>query len=89
MPPSGHYSGSQLRTPWQAIGAKGVNVMASKLMLALFPVNTKFFKLQISDGALAKDPDVDAQARSEIDLVLSKMERVVSRGTSDQPAARY
>lgn len=89
MPPSGHYSGSQLRTPWQAIGAKGVNVMASKLMLALFPVNTKFFKLQISDGALAKDPDVDAQARSEIDLVLSKMERVVMQSiaeTSDRVA---
>jgi hypothetical protein len=83
MPPSGHYSGSKLWTPWQAVGAKGVNVMASKLMLSLFPVSTKFFKLQISDGALAKDPDVDAQARSEIDLVLSKMERVVMQHVNE------
>lgn len=83
MPPSGHYSGTKLRTPWQAVGAKGVNVMASKLMLSLFPVNTKFFKLQISDGALAKDPEVDAQARSEIDLVLSKMERVVMQHVNE------
>ena len=77
MPPSGHYGGSSLKTPWQSVGAKGVNVMASKLMLSLFPISTKFFKLQISDGALAKDPSIDAAARSEIDLVLSKMERVV------------
>lgn len=83
MPPSGHYSGTQLKTPWQAVGAKGVNVMASKLMLSLFPISTKFFKLQISDGKLAQDPEVDAQARSEIDLVLSKMERVVMQDVNE------
>lgn len=83
MPPSGHYSGTKLPTPWQAVGAKGVNVMASKLMLALFPVSTKFFKLQISDGKLAQDPEVDAAARSEIDLVLAKMERVVMQHVNE------
>jgi hypothetical protein len=57
--------------------------MASKLMLSLFPVNTKFFKLQISDGKLAQDPELDAAARSEIDLVLSKMERVVMQHVNE------
>ena len=83
MPPSGSASGTKLQTPWQAVGAKGVNVMASKLMLSLFPVNQKFFKLQISDGKLAQDPEVDAAARSEIDLVLSKMERVVMQHVNE------
>lgn len=83
MPPSGHFNGTNLKTPWQAVGAKGVNVMASKLMLSLFPVNTKFFKLQISDGKLAQDPELDAAARSEIDLVLSKMERVVMQHVNE------
>ena len=45
MPPSGHSSGNKLHTPWQSVGARGVNVMSSRLMLSLFPVNAKFFKL--------------------------------------------
>ena len=53
-------------------------------MLSLFPVNAKFFKLQIQDGVLAQDPNVDAQARSEIDLILSKMERVVMQDLAEK-----
>ena len=83
LPPSGHTSGVYLPTPWQSVGAKGVNVMASKLMLALFPINQTFFKLQINDGKLAKDPDLDMKARSEIDQVLSKMERVVMQNIAE------
>jgi len=83
LPPSGHTSGVYLPTPWQSVGAKGVNVMASKLMLALFPINQTFFKLQINDGQLAKDPDLDMKARSEIDQVLSKMERVVMQNIAE------
>jgi len=79
IPPTGTYSGQKLPTPWQSMGAKGVNVMASKLMLSLFPVNTSFFKLQINDGEFTKDPQLDAQARTEIDLALSRMERTVNQ----------
>jgi hypothetical protein len=79
IPPTGTYSGQRLPTPWQSMGAKGVNVMASKLMLSLFPVNTSFFKLQINDGEFTKDPNIDAQAKTEIDQSLSRMERVVNQ----------
>ena len=51
--------------------------MASKLMLSLFPVTATFFKLQINDGKLASDPSLDVKIKSEIDLSLSKMERVI------------
>jgi hypothetical protein len=51
--------------------------MASKLMLSLFPVTATFFKLQINDGKIASDPNLDAKIKSEIDLSLSKMERVI------------
>ena len=47
---------SPLHTPWQSVGAKGVNVLASKLMLALFPINTSFFKLQVNDAELSSCP---------------------------------
>ena len=76
-------SGEQLHTPWQSVGAKGVNVLASKMMLSLFPVNTTFFKLQINDAELSKLPEVNDAMRSEIDLSLSKMERVIMQHISE------
>jgi len=69
--------GGPLIVPWQSQGAKGVNVLASKLMLSLFPVNTSFFKLQINDAEVASIPEVTPQIRSEIDLSLAKMERMI------------
>ena len=77
LTPTGVVNGQKLPTPWQSVGAKGVNVMASKLMLSLFPVTATFFKLQINDGKIASDPNLDAKIKSEIDLSLSKMERVI------------
>ena len=46
-------------------------------MLALFPINTSFFKLQINDAELMEVPELTPEVRSEIDLSLSKMERIV------------
>ena len=83
LTPTGVYNGQQLPTPWQSIGAKGANVMASKLMLSLFPVTATFFKLQINDGKLASDPNLDARIKSEIDLSLSKMERVIMQHVAE------
>lgn len=72
--------GATLHSPYQSVGAKGVNVLSSKLMLSLFPINTSFFKLQINDAELAKVPEMDGeQVRSEIDLSLSKIEKVVTQ----------
>lgn len=79
LPPTGFSSGQKLPTPWQSIGAKGVNVMASKLMLSLFPVNTSFFKLQVNDGEFIKNPQLDAQVKSELDASLARMERIVNQ----------
>lgn len=79
----GQTEGGKLHTPWQSVGAKGVNVLASKLMLSLFPINTTFFKLQINDAELASMPEMDEQVRSDIDESLSKMERVVMQQISE------
>jgi hypothetical protein len=45
----------RLITPWQSVGAKGVVTLASKLMLALLPPQTSFFKLQIDDSKIGVD----------------------------------
>ena len=63
-----------LLTPWQGVGAKGVVTLASKLMLALLPPQTSFFKLQVDDGQLA---NMDPAMKSEIDLTFSKIERII------------
>jgi len=63
-----------LKTPWQSIGAKGVVTLASKLMLALVPVQTSFFKLQVDESQLG---DVPPEVRTELDLSFAKIERNV------------
>ena len=65
----------QLTQPWQSVGAKAGVTLASKLMLALLPPNTSFFKLQIRDDKLGDE--IDPSLRSELDLSFSKMERMV------------
>ena len=63
-------------TPWQSMGARGVNNLAAKLLMALFPPNTPFFKLEIDDQTLAElagSPDM----QSKILEGLSKIERTV------------
>lgn len=75
----GQTKGGQLPVPWQSVGAKGVNVLAAKLMLSLFPVNTSFFKLQINDAELQALPELTPEIRSEVDLSLSKLERMITQ----------
>ena len=65
----------RLATPWQSVGAKAVVTLAAKLMLALLPPQTTFFKLQVRDDKLGEE--IDPQIRSELDLSFSKMERMV------------
>ena len=64
-----------LPTPWQSVGAKATVNLAAKLMLALLPPQTTFFKLQVRDDKLGEE--LDPQVRSELDLSFSKMERMV------------
>lgn len=67
----------QLKTPWQSVGAKGVVTLASKLMLALVPAQTSFFKLQL-DEAKMLEQNIDPQTRTEIDLSFAKIERTIN-----------
>ena len=68
-------SHKSLTQPWQSVGAKAVVTLASKLMLALLPPQTTFFKLQIADEKLGTE--IPAEVRSELDLSFAKLERMV------------
>ena len=63
-----------LVTPWQGVGAKGVVTLASKLMLALLPPQTSFFKLQVDDTMLG---EIGPEIKSELDLSFAKIERTI------------
>ena len=65
-----------LITPWQSVGAKGVTTLASKLMLALLPPQTSFFKLQIDESTILSG-ELDPAIRSDLDASFSKIERTM------------
>ena len=64
-----------LLQPYQSVGAKAVVTLAAKLMLAMLPPQTAFFKLQVRDDKLGET--LDPMMRSELDLSFSKIERLI------------
>lgn len=76
-----HMSGmKQLKTPYQSVGAKGCVTLASKLMLALLPVQTSFFKLQLDESQLGEQ--FPPEMKSELDLSFAKVERIILESIS-------
>ena len=47
IPPNGHSNATSYETPFQGVGARGVNNISAKLLLTLFPPNASFFRLII------------------------------------------
>ena len=71
-----NYKGKRtLIQPYQSVGAKAVVTLAAKLMLAILPPQSAFFKLQVRDDNLGEQ--LDQTMRSELDLSFSKIERLI------------
>lgn len=66
-----------LPTPYQGIGARGVNNLSAKLLLTLFPANSPFFKFEIDDFTLQELTQRD-DARALVEDGLGSMERAVA-----------
>jgi len=58
------------------VGARGVNNLASKLLLALLPPNSPFFRLAVDDYTL-EEMAGDEAARAKVEEALNKIERSV------------
>ena len=65
----------QIPTPWQSVGAKCAVTLAAKLMQAMLPVQTSFFKLQVDESQLGQE--FGPQIKSELDLSFAKIERTI------------
>lgn len=70
-------SSTNYETPYQSIGARGVNNLASKLLLALFPPNEPFFRLSLGTDILNAIGD-DATTKTKWEEALSKLERTIT-----------
>ena len=62
-----------LLQPFQSVGAKAVVTLSAKLMLAMLPPQTAFFKLQIRDDKVGEE--IEPEIRSELDLSFANIER--------------
>lgn len=75
-PESGHTHSTTFETPHQGIGARGVNNLASKLLLSLFPPNSPFFAMRVDDFT-ADELAQEEGARAKVDEALGRYERAV------------
>ena len=66
---------STYKIPHQSFGARGVNNLSSKLLLALFPPNSTFFRLDMNPILKANVSQQDPQMQQEIEAAMMKMEQ--------------
>ena len=77
IPVDGFNSSTKLYNPFQSVGARGVNNLASKLLLLLLPPNSPFFRLAVS-GKTKEELEQNKELKTEIEKSLSNIEREVS-----------
>jgi hypothetical protein len=77
MPPDGANEDISLETPYQGLGARGVNHLASKLLITLLPPNRPFFRLGVDDYTLEELGQNDQ--RAEVEKRLAEIERTIMR----------
>lgn len=72
--------GTKYETPYNSVGARGLNNLASKLLLALLPPNQPFFRLGLDAESQQKlEASTDDQAKDVIEYHLSLMEQAMTK----------
>ena len=67
-------------TPYNSVGARGVNNLASKLLLALLPPSQPFFRLGVDDESKARLENAgESETKEVIEYGLSMMEQAMMR----------
>jgi hypothetical protein len=77
VPDESFSDSSELYTPFQSVGARGVNNLASKLLLLLLPPNSPFFRFSIS-GKAKEELDQQKEMKASVEEALGKMEREIA-----------
>jgi hypothetical protein len=74
MPPQGADENTSLSTPYQSLGSRGVNNLASKLRLALFPPGNPFFRFQIDKATLRELGATSPEAVQQVEAIMQTLE---------------
>jgi len=77
IPESATGTRARIKTPFQALGARAVNSLSAKLLVALLPPGTPFFKLAIDSLALLKEGGGQEGLETEIDKGLRTIENAL------------
>lgn len=83
IPPEGFYEGGDLPDQYQNLGSRGVNNLASKLMLSLFPPDAPYFQLEPDPEAWA---GVSQDDRILIESQLRAAEQLIQGSIESLPA---
>ena len=79
IPDEGDQTARKFVTPYQSVGARGVNNLASALLLSLLPPNAPFFRFIIDEKAVKNLEKLSPRAKGEAEQSLSEMERQIMR----------
>jgi hypothetical protein len=74
MPAEGTNGATTFKTPFQSLGARGVNSLVSKILFVLFPPNQNFFRLEV-DPKARREMQEDPEFNGEIEKALSQIEQ--------------
>ena len=78
IPDEGAGESTRFVTPYQSVGARGVNSLANALLTSLLPPNAPFFRLLLDSKAKREIQGMD-EVQNEIDRSLADIEREVMR----------
>lgn len=83
LPPEGATGATEFYQPYQSVGADGVNNLAAKLLMVLFPAGESFFRFTIDEFTIeelmqkAGGQQEGALARAQFESALGKLERSI------------
>ena len=82
-PPQGTVGATDLPTPYNSLGARAVNNLASKLLLTLLPPNTPFFRFTVNREVVRQAESADML--TQLDVAFSEMERAIVEELESDP----
>tara|TARA_R100001015_G_scaffold19143_1_gene15144 strand:- start:5224 stop:6741 length:1518 start_codon:yes stop_codon:yes gene_type:complete len=77
LPEEGITSSTKFSTPYQSVGARGVNNLSAALLLSLLPPNAPFFRLQLDEETERELEQMDPKIKTEVEDSLASVERSV------------
>lgn len=76
LPDEGDDKNHRFYTPYQGFGARAVNNLASKLLMALFPMSNPFFRFSADEADLQEAEKQNPDIRTQIESGLKQREKV-------------